>query len=242
VSHGPVSTKARAAGGPQVDDAARAAPRSATVIGPPPSRQSLADDPLDVAPRLLGMVLVHGRRAGRIVEVEAYRGAHDPASHAFRGRTARNATMFGPAGFLYVYFTYGMHFCANVVCGPEGEAGAVLVRALEPVRGLEAMRAARAAGRRDGSPPPDRDLCRGPANLTSALGVDGSFDGCDLLGVGGKANRCPSLRTGVAVPADAVAEGPRIGITRAAELPWRFWVAANPFVSGSTALRARSPG
>jgi DNA-3-methyladenine glycosylase len=202
------------------------------VAGPPPSRQLLGGDPLDVAVALLGMVLVHGHRAGRIVEVEAYRGENDPASHAFRGRTLRNATMFGPAGLLYVYFTYGMHFCANVVCESEGRAGAVLLRALEPVAGLDAMRTARAGRRRDGRPPSDRDLCRGPANLTSALDIDRSHDGCDLLSPPAPQSECPSLRTGTLVPAVAVARGPRIGITRATEEPWRFWVAGNPFVSG----------
>lgn len=228
-------------------------PARAVPYGPPPGRSVLEADALEVAPLLLGMVLVHGARAGRIVEVEAYRGELDPASHAFRGRTARNATMFGPAGLLYVYFTYGMHFCANVVCGPVGQPGAVLLRALEPVAGLDAMRAARAARRKDGRQLADRDLCRGPANLTVALDIDRSDDGTDLLSVaatragrrpeppGGGAERAVSLRTGTAVAAAAVSRGPRIGITRATEVPWRFWVADSPSVSAGRAVRPRPP-
>ncbi len=114
---------------------------------------------LDVAPRLLGAVLRHGDVACRITEVEAYDGADDPGSHAYRGRTARNAVMFGPPAHLYVYFTYGMHYCCNVVCGPEGSPRAVLLRAGEVVDGLDLARSRRTPVRRD------RDLARGPANL-----------------------------------------------------------------------------
>jgi DNA-3-methyladenine glycosylase len=149
------------------------------------------------------------------VEVEAYAGAADPASHAFRGRTARNATMFGPPGHLYVYFTYGMHFCANVVCGPEGEASAVLLRALTPEAGLEEMRAARGpAARRD------RDLCSGPGKLCQALGLDRRFDGADLV----------SGDLGITVVDDGTPPPPapgvsgRVGLSVAAEVPWRFYV------------------
>ena len=168
-----------------------------------------------VAPELLNKVLVRGERAGRIVEVEAYAGAADPASHAFRGRTARNATMFGPPGHLYVYFTYGMHFCANVVCGDDGEASAVLLRGLTPLAGLEAMRAARGpAARRD------RDLCSGPGKLCQALGLDRTFDGADLVtGDRGVA----VVDDGVAPPAAPGVSG-RIGLSVAAEVPWRFYV------------------
>jgi DNA-3-methyladenine glycosylase len=179
-------------------------------------------------------VLVHGERAGRIVEVEAYAGAADPASHAFRGRTARNATMFGPPGHLYVYLSYGVHFCANVVCGPAGEASAVLLRALAPLGGLEQMRAARgpAAGR-------DRDLCSGPGRLCRALGLDRSFDGADLV----------TADLGVAVVDDGTPPPPapgvsgRIGISVAAEVPWRFYVPGAAGISRPplTGARVRSP-
>ena len=213
------------------------------IAGRPVPRRLLAGDPLEVAPSLLGLLLVHGGRAGRIVEVEAYRGGEDPASHAYRGLTARNATMFGRAGLLYVYFTYGMHWCGNVVCGPEGVAGAVLLRALEPVAGLEEMRDARAAWRRDGVAPPDRDLCRGPANLMSALGITKAHDGTDLVARRPARGDGPWLAEDASAPDVEVARGPRVGISRAAEVEWRFWVAGSPYVSGSAgaARRPRRP-
>ena len=191
----------------------------------PVERAWLARDPREVAPDLLGAVLVHrlpgGERAGRIVEVEAYCGEIDPGAHTYRGRTPRNATMFGPAGLVYVYFTYGMHWCANVVCGAEGEGVAVLIRALAPLQGLDAMRAARGAAARR-----DRDLCSGPAKLTQALGVDGALDGTDLLGTG------PLLlaRDDAPPPADVV-QTTRIGLSAGAEHPWRWYVADDPNVS-----------
>lgn len=207
------------------------APSVAATHVEPVDRDLLVADPLEVAPRLLGLVVAHGGRAGRVVEVEAYRGMEDPASHAFRGRTPRNATMFGRAGLLYVYFSYGTHWCANVVCGEEGVAGAVLLRALEPVGGVEAMRAPRAARRRDGRHPPDADLCRGPGNLTRALGIGPEHDGVDLLGPGADGPRLVAGRAWPVAPAE-VARGPRVGISRATEADWRFWVAASPSVSG----------
>jgi DNA-3-methyladenine glycosylase len=169
-------------------------------------------------------VLVHGHRAGRIVEVEAYRGVDDPGSHAYRGRTPRTEVMFGPAGHLYVYFTYGMHWCANVVCGEVGVASAVLIRALAPTQGVEAMRSARPAARRD------RDLCSGPAKLCQALAIDGSFDGADLV----TASHGVTIRDdGFGAP-PAVAQGVRIGLSAGADLPWRWWVPGDPNVSRST--------
>ncbi|HTX62189.1 MAG TPA: DNA-3-methyladenine glycosylase [Acidimicrobiales bacterium] len=192
-------------------------------------RDALVAGPLDVAPFLLGKLVVHGEMAARIVEVEAYHGELDPASHAYRGRTARNATMFGPAGLLYVYFSYGMHWCANVVCGEEGVACAVLLRALEPVAGTGEMAAARAAHRRASGPPPERDLCRGPANLTRALGIGKEHDGVDLLS---PSSPVRLVDDGVPPPSGAaLAQGPRIGISRATELEWRFWIAGNRYVS-----------
>jgi DNA-3-methyladenine glycosylase len=174
-----------------------------------------------VARRLLNKLLVHGERAGRIVEVEAYRGAADAASHAYRGPTARNATMFGRPGLLYVYFTYGMHWCANVVCGTDGVAEAVLLRALEPLEGLEAMRHARPAARRD------LDLCRGPARLAQALAIDRRLDGADLV----TADRGIWLADDGTPPPARPATGPRIGVSRAVERRWRYWVRDSPYVS-----------
>ena len=178
---------------------------------------------LELAPDLLNKVLVAPKgRTGRIVEVEAYRGADDPGSHGSRRLTKRNATMFGPPGCLYVYFTYGMHWCANVVAETDGVAAAVLLRALTPLEGLDAMYAARGpAARRD------RDLCSGPAKLTQALGIDGSLDGADLA----------AADLGVAIfddgqpPPEAPVVSTRIGLSRGADLPWRFHVPAVPDVS-----------
>ena len=171
-----------------------------------------------VAPELLNKLVVRDGRVGRIVEVEAYCGVDDPGSHAFRGRTPRNATMFGPPGHLYVYFTYGMHFCANVVCGPEGEASAVLLRGLTPLAGLDEMRVGRGV-RREGEWT-DQDLCSGPAKLCQALGLDRSFDGADLvtgdLGVTVAGDGTPP-------PAEPGISG-RIGLSVAGEFPWRFYV------------------
>jgi DNA-3-methyladenine glycosylase len=193
----------------------------------PVRRADLGAGPLTVAPWLLNKVLVRGGRAGRIVEVEAYHGANDAASHAYRGRTPRTAVMFGPPGFLYVYFTYGMHWCANVVCGPDGEAAAALIRALEPLSGLEEMRAARPAARRD------RDLCNGPAKLCQALGITGADTGTDLLApdAGGGAGEAVRLLADGTPPPTRPGRGTRIGIREATDKRWRFWVSENAFVS-----------
>jgi DNA-3-methyladenine glycosylase len=188
----------------------------------------LAGDPVEVAPQLLNTLLVHHERIVRIVEVEAYRGPDDPASHAYRGQTKRNAAMFGPPGRLYVYFTYGMHWCANVVCGPESVGWAVLLRAAAPVAGIEAMWAARSAARRAS------DLCSGPAKLCQAMGLTGEFDGQDLMAPGGAVG----LYADSTPPPTVAGNGPRIGISLAAERPWRWWVPDDPNVSGR---RARMP-
>ncbi|MCW2737761.1 DNA-3-methyladenine glycosylase [Nocardioides sp.] len=168
-------------------------------------------DPLEVAPRLLNAVFTHGGVSVRLTEVEAYAGPEDPGSHAHRGRTERNTVMFGAPGHLYVYFVYGMHHCANLVTGPAGDPGAVLLRAGEVVDGIELARR-----RRPGSS--DRDLARGPARLCRALGIDLADNGVRAEVVPGEA----PLRT---------SSGPRVGLRQAAERPWRFWVSGDPTVS-----------
>ncbi len=183
----------------------------------PELRAALEGPVLEVAPRLLGAVLRNGDVALRLTEVEAYDGANDPGSHAFRGPTARNDVMFGPAGHLYVYFTYGMHHCANVVCGPEGTASAVLLRAGEITAGLEAART-----RRPGAS--DRDLARGPARLCRALGIDLSHNRVEL------ATGAVRLEPPIDAPVD-VSRGPRVGLRAAADRPWRFWITGEPSVS-----------
>jgi DNA-3-methyladenine glycosylase len=179
-------------------------------------------DPREVAPELLGKVLMGpDGRSGRIVEVEAYCGAEDPAAHTFGGQTRRNATMFGEAGHMYVYFTYGMHWCANAVCGQIGEGVGVLIRALEPVDGIERMRASRPSAKRD------KDLCSGPAKLAQALSITGANDGADLV-LGDQGFKI--LDDGMAAPRVATAS-PRIGISKGVEHPWRWHVEGNPHVS-----------
>ncbi|MPZ60447.1 MAG: DNA-3-methyladenine glycosylase [Propionibacteriales bacterium] len=182
------------------------------------TRAFFARSPLEVAPELLGCVVTHDGVSVRLSEVEAYDGGDDPASHAFRGRTKRNAVMFGPAGHLYVYFTYGMHWCANVVCGEDGVAGAVLLRAGEVVAGEDVAR------RRRGDRVASRDLARGPARLTQALGVGRAHDGLDLCA--GPMSVGPE-ESG---PID-ISSGPRVGVAKAADRPWRFWVEGDPTVS-----------
>jgi DNA-3-methyladenine glycosylase len=205
---------------------------------PPLLRDFFARDALDVAPRLLGHVVEHvtaeGPVAVRLTEVEAYEGESDPGSHAFRGKTKHNAVMFGEPGHLYVYFTYGMHWCANLVCGPPGRASAVLLRGGEVVSGLELARSRRPAARSD------RDLARGPARLASALGLSGVHDGLDICGSG-------PFRAleGTPVPASDVLTGPRVGVSGAGGVPpWRFFVSGDPTVSvyrPAIPRRRRSP-
>ncbi|WP_051325469.1 DNA-3-methyladenine glycosylase [Glycomyces tenuis] len=179
----------------------------------PLDRSFFERDAVAVAPELLGCLVTANGVTVRLTEVEAYR-QDDPASHSFRGRTARTAVMFGPAGHLYVYFTYGMHYCANLTCGPEGFGAAVLLRAGEVVDGAETAR-----GRR-GERVAFRDLARGPARLTQALGWDRGDDGADMVGAVRADGAAPAVRT-----------GPRTGITKAAEVPWRFWIDGDAFVS-----------
>jgi DNA-3-methyladenine glycosylase len=219
-------------------------------------RDFFARPSVEVAPDLLGCVLEHetpdGLVAVELTEVEAYAGASDPASHAYRGQTRRNAVMFGPPGHAYVYFTYGMYFCVNLVClgeaGPAGQKGAsaVLLRAGAIVAGEELARARRTRGRTPSGTSPSgtspsgtspgrtsaiasRDLARGPARLCLALGIDRALDGADAC--------VPSspLRVGTgaaSAPRSAeIASGPRVGVSSAAEIPWRFWLQGDPTVS-----------
>lgn len=181
-------------------------------------REELAVDPLDLARALLGAVIEttgpEGTVAARLVEVEAYRGQDDPASHSYRGRTPRNEVMWGPAGHLYVYFVYGMHFCANVVGREDGEAGAVLLRAAEVVSGVELARVRRKAARRD------NELAQGPARLTSALRIGPEHNGADLLDPDSPVR----LLTGDEIAASDIRTGPRVGVAAATDSPWRFWI------------------
>jgi DNA-3-methyladenine glycosylase len=184
---------------------------------------------VEVAPDLLGCVISHSTAAGLVavmlVEVEAYAGEADPASHAFRGRTARNGVMYGPPGHAYVYFTYGMHFCVNLVCEPEGHASAVLLRAGRVIDGMPLARARRSAA---AGQPRDVDLARGPARLCEAVAIDRTQDGADV------ADPVSPLRAFAPldpVRAANISRGPRVGISRAADVPWRFWIAGDPAVS-----------
>ncbi|MFI6420383.1 DNA-3-methyladenine glycosylase [Streptomyces sp. NPDC050842] len=193
---------------------------------------------LEVAPDLLGRTLVRNSAEGRIelrlTEVEAYAGAIDPGSHAFRGRTARNAVMFGPPGHAYVYFTYGMWHCLNLVCGPEGEASGVLLRAGEILTGAEQARARRRSARRD------TELAKGPARLATALDIALSLNGTDTC-AGPEAPL--SLLTGTPPTPDALSSGPRTGVGGdGAPHPWRFWITDDPTVSPYRAHTPRKRG
>lgn len=188
------------------------------------AREWFARDPVELAPLLLGAVLgfdaEDGRVAVRLAEVEAYRGVGvDPGSHAFRGKTRRNAVMFGEAAHLYTYFTYGMHTCLNIVAGVPGESAGVLLRGATVVEGIDLARARRAGA-------PDRDLARGPARLAVALGVPLSAGGSDLL--------APPFSLEVPVEPVECTSGPRTGVSGAgggAAFPWRFWIPGDPGVS-----------
>lgn len=175
----------------------------------------------DVARDLLNKLLWADGRAGRIVEVEAYAGQDDPGSHAYRGKTRRNATMFGPPGHLYVYLIYGVHWCSNAVCGDDGFGTAVLIRALAPTHGVEAMKASRPQARRE------RDLCSGPAKLCQSLGIDGGDDGSDLV----TGDRRILVYDDGTPPPERLGESRRVGLSRGVELPWRYYVPGDPNLS-----------
>ncbi|MGH3919176.1 MAG: DNA-3-methyladenine glycosylase [Pseudonocardiaceae bacterium] len=189
------------------------------------AREHLAVDVLPAARLLLGCHLVADQPGGevtvRLVELEAYRGSDDPAAHSYRGRTARNAVMFGPPGHLYVYFVYGLHFCANISCLPDGEPGAVLLRAAEVVSDLDVARQRRPTARSDA------ELARGPARLATLLGLRREHNGLDLTDPLSPVRLLP----GDPVLAEQVCTGPRVGVAAAQDRPWRFWVHGSPAVS-----------
>jgi DNA-3-methyladenine glycosylase len=191
----------------------------------PIDRERLARPALVLAPRLLGAVLVStvggAEVAVRLTEVEAYEGADDPASHAFRGSTLRTAVMFGPPGHLYCYFTYGMHWCANIVCDVEGRASAILLRAGEIVQGADIAFARRRAAKHE------RDLARGPARLATALGLGLATNGVDLCDEASLVR----LESMPGRQRRGVLAGPRVGISVAVERPWRFWLDGENSVS-----------
>ncbi|RUL72693.1 DNA-3-methyladenine glycosylase [Dyella choica] len=183
-------------------------------------RSFYSRDSLIVAPELLNKVLrCHDGRAGRIVEVEAYR-SDDPAAHSYRGRTPRTEVMFGAPGHMYVYFTYGMHWCANAVCGPQGVGNAVLIRALQPIAGLDLMHAARPLAKND------RQLCNGPACLTQAMSITKLQNGVDLV----SGDRYALVDDDVPPPERPV-QTTRIGISKAMDYPWRWYVGESLYVS-----------
>ena len=203
--------------------------------GPLIRAEHLAGAAADVAPTLLGCWLVSDRPDGqvavRLTEVEAYSGeGMDPAAHSHRGRTPRAAIMFGPPGRLYVYFSYGVHWCANVVVAPEGTGSAVLLRAGDVLVGEDVARSRRPAARTA------RELARGPARLTQALAIGPDDRGTDLLDEGS------TVRLHLGRPPGQVASGPRVGITRATELPWRYWDPSAPSVSAFRAGSRRRAG
>jgi DNA-3-methyladenine glycosylase len=209
-------------------------------------RDFFARPSVEVAPDLLGCVLEHATAEGsvavKLTEVEAYAGASDPASHAYRGKTARNAVMFGPPGHAYVYFTYGMHYCVNLVClGEHGSASAVLLRAGAIVAGDDLARTRRTRGSvpDKANTVPSRDLARGPARLCQALAIDRALDGADAC-VPSSPLRVMS-EAGTPPRSAKIATGPRVGVSSAAELPWRFWLEGEPTVSVYRAHVPRRP-
>ncbi len=244
----------------------------------PIPREFFARPSVEVAPDLLGCVLEHetaeGLVAVELTEVEAYAGQADPASHAYRGKTARNAVMFGPPGHAYVYFTYGMYFCVNLVCQGDGTASAVLLRAGRVIEGEELAWARRArrrargdrssasqdsasqdsashegASRRDSASQVSaglaaRDLARGPARLCLALDIDRSLDGADVCAAGSPL-RVRRRQTGAGTNARSakkeIRSGPRVGVSAAADVPWRFWFEGDPTVSAYKRYVARRP-
>ena len=229
--------------------AGAAAAGAAAQPGPLLPREFFARRSLAVAPQVLGCVLEHetaeGLVAVRITEVEAYEGAHDPASHSYRGRTARNAVMFGPPGHAYVYFTYGMHWCVNLVCLTPGTASAVLIRAGQVTYGVPLATERRSAGRKRPSVLAGRELARGPARLCQALGIDRAQNGLDAVdpssplriragaegAAGGPAQISPAQISPVQISPVQISRGPRVGISVATERPWRFWLTGDPTVS-----------
>jgi DNA-3-methyladenine glycosylase len=214
----------------------------------PLPREFFARPSLDVAPDLLGCVITHSTPDGLVsvmlTEVEAYAGEHDPASHAYRGRTPRNAVMFGPPGHVYVYFTYGMHFCMNLVCEGQPGASAVLLRAGRVIEGVPLAAARRSArlgrpGRAARAAPAalrEVDLARGPARLCEALAVDRSHDGADATD---PASSLLAIAAPDLVPAARISRGPRVGISRAGDRPWRYWITGDPTVSPYRAYAPR---
>ena len=213
-------------------------------------REFFARPSVQVAPEVLGCVLEHqtadGLVAVELTEVEAYAGRADPASHAYRGKTARNAVMFGPPGHAYVYFTYGMHFCVNLVCLGDGSASAVLLRAGRVIAGEELARArrtgSRAAGDADGARLAARDLARGPGRLCQALGIDRALDGADVCAATSPLRvRREQAGRGTTARSEQrkISSGPRVGIAVAAEVPWRFWFEGDPTVSAYKPYVAR---
>lgn len=205
--------------------------RIGAAMGRPLPRSFFAREPAEVARDLIGTVLISPAPGAprepitlRVSEVEAYHGVQDPASHAYRGRTARTAVMFGPPGFLYVYFVYGMHWCANIVTGVDGEASAVLLRAAAVTGNLPAARERRRSPR--GAVPRDVDLARGPARLASTLGLTGADSGADLCRPGAPFRVYPADESPTVVQT-----GPRVGVAAAGEIPWRFFDPTSPTVS-----------